>query len=103
MRFDELFNKHEPVSPEADTGEKATDEKTTQEGAETDDKAAGESRRVLPPSTFGRGKGTVFLVARKSRSVVWSAFQTPKATTPEGLDEVAGRLVKQLKRDLAVK
>jgi hypothetical protein len=98
MRFNELFPKPPEKAPE-----EPTKEKTTDETAEPARKAPEESQRVIPPSSFGRGKGTVFLVARKSRSVVWSAFHNPKVTTPEVLDDVAERVVKQLIRDLAGK
>lgn len=104
IRFDELFVKPpEAAPPEADSPEPAQDEKATDKAEPAVSKNAEESGRVIPPSPFGRGRGTVFLVDRKSRRVVWSAFENPKMTTPEMLDGTAERLVKQLKRDLAAK
>jgi hypothetical protein len=54
-------------------------------------------RRVVF-STFGRGKGTIFLVESSSRNVVWSAYEPPKSTAPDELDRTARRLVELLKR-----
>ncbi len=51
-------------------------------------------------STFGRGKGNFFLVDRGSRSVLWSAYQRPKDSTPGELEKTAGKVVKQLRNDL---
>jgi hypothetical protein len=106
MRFDELFGKPPAAAaPEVQPDEKTTGEpgKPATEAGKATTKVAEDSGRVVPPSSFGRGKGTVFLVARKSRGVVWSAFQNPRSTAPEVLDDAAERVVKQLKRDLAGK
>jgi hypothetical protein len=51
-------------------------------------------------SSFGRGKGTVFLVDAKSRQVVWSVYQLPKGSTAKDLDRTASDIVSRLKRDL---
>ena len=51
-------------------------------------------------SSFGRAKGTVFLVDTKSRQVVWSAYQEPKGTTSKDLDRTANDIVSRLKHDL---
>ena len=51
----------------------------------------------LRSSSFGRGKGTIFLVETSSRSVVWSAYEPPRNTTPHELDRTAQRLVDSLK------
>lgn len=54
----------------------------------------------LRPSSFGRGKGTYFLVDRKSRNVVWSVYARPKNGRPDEFDRMAGRIVERLKNDL---
>jgi len=54
-------------------------------------------------STFGRGKGTFFLVDRGTRAVLWSAYQRPKDTTPGELEKTAEKVVKQLRNDLTDK
>jgi hypothetical protein len=51
-------------------------------------------------NSFGRGKGTVFLVDAKSRQVVWSAYQLPKGSSAKELDRTASDIVSRLKRDL---
>jgi len=54
-------------------------------------------------STFGRGKGTVFLVDAKSRQVVWSTYQQQKSAGSEDMDRTATDIVSRLKKDLAGK
>jgi hypothetical protein len=54
-------------------------------------------------SSFGRGKGTFFIVDRNSRNVVWSTYAPPKDTSPGELSKTAVRVVKKLKTDLAAK
>ena len=51
-------------------------------------------------SSFGRGKGTVFLVDAKSRQVVWSVYELPKGSSAKELDRTASDIVSRLKRDL---
>jgi hypothetical protein len=53
-----------------------------------------------PTSSFGRGKGTVFLVDAKSRQVVWSVYQLSKGSSAKELDRTASDIVSRLKRDL---
>ncbi len=51
-------------------------------------------------STFGRGKGNIFLVDAKSRQVVWSTFDPPKGTLNHEMDRTASDIVSRLKKDL---
>ena len=51
-------------------------------------------------STFGRGRGTIFLVDVKSQSVLWSTYEPPKSTSSKDLDRAASDIVSRLKRDL---
>jgi hypothetical protein len=51
-------------------------------------------------SSFGRNKGTVFLVDAKSRQVVWSLFLAPKGSTSKAMDGTANDIVSRLKKDL---
>ena len=57
----------------------------------------------LPPSSFSRGKGNVFLVHVKTRGVVWSLYERPKKILPDELDRTSGRIVTRLKKDLSGK
>ncbi len=52
-------------------------------------------------SSFGRAKGTIFLVDVKTRQVLWSIYQRPKNSTPQQLDKTAVHIVNQLKQDIA--
>jgi hypothetical protein len=61
------------------------------------DEASKEGERRVVISTFGRGKGTIFLVQAASRNVIWSAYDPPKNTRPDELDRIARRLVERLK------
>lgn len=51
-------------------------------------------------SSFGRGKGTIFLVESKSRQVVWSTFDPSKSNTVKELNRTASDIVSRLKKDL---
>jgi hypothetical protein len=58
---------------------------------------AKEPDQPLRSSSFGRAKGTLFLVDTATRSVLWSIYEPPKNTTPGELDRIAQRIVEQLK------
>ena len=51
-------------------------------------------------ATFGRGKGTFFLVDAKSRQVLWSTYDPPKSGIAKELDRTAADIVNRLKKDL---
>ncbi len=51
-------------------------------------------------SSFGRGKGTIFLVWAKSREVVWSIYDPPKSSSSKDMDRTASDIVASLKKDL---
>jgi hypothetical protein len=46
-----------------------------------------------------RTKGSVFLVDRKTRNVVWSDYVRPKSAQPEELSHVADKIAGQLEKD----
>jgi hypothetical protein len=71
--------------------EKDTDEKD----ATTDVKE--EPARI---GSFSRGRGTFFLVDRKTRNVLWSTYERPKRGSPDELNRTAERVVNNLKHDL---
>jgi len=54
-------------------------------------------------TTIGRGKGTYFLVDRRSRIVLWSLYEKPKDMQPKTLDATAGAVIKRLREDLTGK
>ena len=51
-------------------------------------------------SSFGHGKGTIFLVDVKSKQVIWSVYELPKNQTSGQMDRSAFDIVSRLKRDL---
>ncbi|MCS7043132.1 MAG: hypothetical protein N2036_07750 [Bryobacteraceae bacterium] len=68
---------------------------------EADRSPAGLDVRVVPDqraSSLGRGRGTVFLVARGSRHVVWSIYARPRRTVPDELDATARRVASELQK-----
>jgi hypothetical protein len=54
-------------------------------------------------SSFGRGKGTIFLVDKESRRVLWSVYQPAKDSSSRQLDRTASDIVSRLKHDLTKK
>ena len=54
--------------------------------------------KVVHFSSFSRGKGTIFLVDVKSKSVLWSAYEKPKNSAPDELNRTAARIVQRLKK-----
>lgn len=51
-------------------------------------------------SSFGHGKGTIFLVDRKSKQVIWSVYEEPKGSASSQMDRSASEIVNRLKRDI---
>jgi len=47
-------------------------------------------------SSFAGGKGNLFLVDVKSRTVVWSTYARPKDSTPHQLDATARQVIERL-------
>ena len=62
------------------------------------EKADDDSKPVAHVSSFGRGKGAIFLVDLKSRAVIWSAYEKPGRSTPAVLDRTAAHIVQQIKK-----
>ncbi len=51
-------------------------------------------------SSWGRGRGTVFLVNTRTRAVIWSVYERPRDSSPDQVNRAAGRIANHLKRDL---
>ncbi|MBA3974590.1 MAG: hypothetical protein C0504_10280 [Candidatus Solibacter sp.] len=51
--------------------------------------------------SLGRGKGTIFLVDRASKTVLWSAYVRPKTSQPEDLNRAAKQIVDQIEQTLS--
>ncbi len=76
-------------------GDKKTDEPEKDKDKEKDKDTFGGS----PMAGGTRSKGAVFLVDRKTRSVVWSDYVRPKNAQPDELNRVADRIAGQLEKD----
>jgi hypothetical protein len=58
---------------------------------------------ALRTSSFSRGRGNLFLVDLKSRSVVWSTFSVPKQRTADEYARTSAKMTEALARDLGRK
>ena len=56
-----------------------------------------------PTSTFGGGKGTVFLVSVKSREVLWSTYERHKDASAMQMERVASKICDDLKKSMGGK
>lgn len=88
--MEELYPK--PKAPEPPPAE--TDEEPTGSPALMWEMRDPEGR---PRSTFGRGRGTVFLVHRSTGNVVWSTYLRPKSPTADVLNDAAKQVAEQIK------
>jgi hypothetical protein len=99
----ELYPPPAPPKPKAEEKEK---EKETEKAAPDNLAAAvGETAAQMgrPNSSFGGGKGTVFLVSVKTREVLWSIYERPKDSRPATLERTAGRISSELKKSISAK
>jgi hypothetical protein len=96
-RMAELFPPEAPPAPKPEAKEKKQDE----EEAEAPPAIA----EAGPPrlSSFSRAKGNIFLVDLKTRTVLWSAYERPRNTTPDELNRTAKRIIDRLKKSFPKK
>ncbi len=74
------------------------------EKKKSDADSVGVDAVTAPPPvsrSFGRGRGNLYLVARETRFVLWSTFGRAKDTQPKHMDDLAGKLVLRLKREIS--
>lgn len=93
QRMRELYPPPPPPKPE-----KAEAAEPPAEAAESKTETARQSGGA-PPSSWGRGRGTIFLVDAHSRQVLWSVYQRPRDSSPDELNRTAERIAQRLKRD----
>ena len=96
MKLEEIFPTPESQKP-------APPAKAEKTGDEANPMLGDTVNKLTSPeanSSFGRAKGTVFLVDAKSRQVVWSVYQPAKGVTPKEMDRTANDIVSRLKKDL---
>jgi hypothetical protein len=63
------------------------------------DKNKSQTQFAAPSGGSARSKGAVFLVDRKSRSVVWSDYVRPKSSQPSDLNHAADKIAGQLEKE----
>ena len=95
QKYAELYPTPKPVEEEKT--------KDADKEPKKDDKALQSSGAVRGASTWGRGRGNVYLIDRKSRAVLWSSFRKPKNSTAKEMDRTAAQVVGSLKNDLGMK
>jgi len=54
-------------------------------------------------SSFGRGKGTVFLVEVKTRQVLWSTYAPSQSSAGNDMNRTASDIVRRLRKDMGLK
>ena len=96
--------KLEEFSPTPESDKPAPPPKA-EKGAEESNPMLGDTvNKLSNPATgssFGRNKGTVFLVDAKSRQVIWSMYQPPpKGSTSKQMDRTANDIVSRIQKDL---
>ena len=97
MKLEELFPTPESEKPAPPPKpEKTADQATPLIGGDTVNKLA----NPASSSSFGRSKGTVFLVDAKSRQVVWSVYQPSKNSSSKEMDSTAKDIVNRLHETL---
>ncbi len=92
-RLDDLYPPPAPPPPKEDADkDKDKDSSVTSAVALAD-----EGKATAPVSTFGGGKGTFFLVDRRTRNVLWSIYEKPAGSRPEQLKHTADVIAKEFK------
>ena len=95
MKLEEMFPTPEPVKSAAPPKPEKTSDEVSPWLGDTMNKLSNPASN----SSFGRSRGTVFLVDAKSRLVVWSVYQPAKSGTPNDMDRTANDIVSRIKRD----
>jgi hypothetical protein len=93
--FEQRMNELYPPQPA-----QAPSEKQDQQESRSKAAAREEAPRI---SSWGRGRGTIFLVDARTRTVLWSTYQRPRNSSPDEIERTARRIAERLKRDLKKK
>jgi hypothetical protein len=56
------------------------------------------ARPTMKP--LSNGKGSLFLVDRKTRNVVWSTYDRPKSNRPDDINQLAQKIASKLEKDV---
>ena len=99
-KMHELYDpKPEPPKPDPAKDEKK-DEKTKESKAAKVTESAQMAR--AGNSSWGRGRGSIFLVQRSTGNVIWSTVGQPKDSSAPQVRKTAAKITAQLKKDRAV-
>lgn len=90
---------HEQEPKETKRGKQAEADNRTTLVTESVNKLANPSLN----SSFGRGKGTIFLVDMKSRAVVWSTYEPSTDSSGKEMDRASTGVVNRLMKDMGLK
>ena len=99
-KLTELYPPPKPEKPKKESKEDEKDAAAKTDQTEPAKPAVSTEAIGQPASSFGRGKGTFFLVDRKSRAVIWSTYDRAPNNRADTLDKKAEQIVSRLKRDL---
>lgn len=91
-KFEELYPP--PAPPKEEKDEKEEEDKSGVTLTQAPMQKVGKN-------VWGSGKGTIFLVERKSRNLLWSMNRQTKGTSTPMMVEQARKIVGQLKKELA--
>ncbi len=95
-RMLELYPSPEPPKPEPEDEKSKDAKKDGGAGTVMDVKSAAPERF----NSFGRGKGTIFLVDRKTNTVLWSAYVRPRSGAADDLDKAAKTIVDRIQETI---
>ena len=98
----DLYPKPAPPKPEAEKDKETDKDKKDGDKAESASVTdavtlADQGKATAPVSSFSRGKGTYFLVDRRTRNVLWSTYEKSSGTQPKDLKHTADEVAKQFK------
>lgn len=91
----ELTRLYPPPKPEGKEEEAETKAETKDDSGQT----KREQASFGASGGFSRGKGNLFLVDRRTHTVIWSIYDKPKNATSAVLDDTAERITRQLLKD----
>ncbi|MCX6605533.1 MAG: hypothetical protein NTV52_18325 [Acidobacteria bacterium] len=102
-KMHELYDpKPEPPKPDP-AAEAKKDEKTKEKESKDAAKAAEATKMARAgQSSWGRGRGSIFLVQRSTGNVIWSTEGQPKDSSPPQVRKTAAKITAQLKKDRTV-
>jgi hypothetical protein len=79
--------------------EQALKELYASDSKESNDKKTDDyARPTMKP--LGSGKGSLFLVDRKTKNVIWSSYDKPKGNRPDDINQLAQRIANKLEKDV---